>query len=75
MAGADKGVCKLEESELVAEAAPMARAMAPGITAALGAVLRGGQDRKNLESDRAFVDRMLQAGQTNFRYRGVAIEF
>ena len=71
----DKGVCKLEESDLVAEASPIFRAMAPGITAAFGALLRGGQDRKNLEADRAILDGMLQTGLTNFRYRGVAMEF
>ena len=65
----------MEESELVAGAPPIVRAIAPGITAAFGALLRGGQDRKNLAADRAVVDGMLQAGLTNFRYRGVAIEF
>ena len=75
MVGTDKGVCELEEPELGAGAPLIVRAMAPGITTAFGAWLRGGQDRKNLEADRAFVDGMLQAGQTNFRYRGVAIEF
>ena len=65
----------MEESELVAGASPIVRAIAPGITAAFGALLRGGQDRKNLAADRAVVDGMLQAGLTNFRYRGVAIEF
>ena len=75
MVGTDEGVCKLEESELVAEASPIVRAMAPGISAALGTWLRGGQDRKNLEADRAIVDGMLQTGLTNFRYRGVAMEF
>ena len=49
--------------------------MAPGISAALGMRLRAGQDQKNLMTDSAFVDRMLQAGQTNFRYRGHAMEF
>ena len=48
--------------------------MAPGVMAAFGSLLRGGQDRKNLEADRAFVDGMLQAGLTSFRYRGVAME-
>ena len=65
----------MEEPELVAGASPIVRAMAPGITTAFGALLRGGQDRKNLEADRAVVDGMLQAGQTNFRYRGLAMEF
>ena len=49
--------------------------MAPGITAALGTWLRGGPDRKNLEADRAAVDGMLKSGLTNFRYRGLAMEF
>ena len=75
MVGTDKGVCRLEESELVAGAPPIVRAMAPGISAAFGTFLMGGQDRKNLEADRAFVEGMLQTGQTNFRYRGVAMEF
>ena len=65
----------MEESELVAGASPIVRAMAPGLTAAFGTLLRGGQDRKNLEADRAVVDEMLQAGQTNFRYRGLVMEF
>ena len=53
----------------------MVRAMAPGITAAFGTWLRGGQDRKNLEADRAVVEGILQTGLTNFRYRGIAVEF
>ena len=65
----------MEESELVAGAPPIVRAMGPGISSAFGTFLRGGQDRKNLEADRAFVEGMLQTGQTNFRYRGVAMEF
>ena len=65
----------MEESELVEEAAPIVRAMAPGITAALGTLLRSGQERKNLEADRAVVEGMLQTGLTNFRYHGVAMEF
>ena len=52
----------------------MARVMAPGIFAAFGTWLRGGQDRKNLEADRTVVEGMRQAGLTNFRYRGVAME-
>ena len=65
----------MEGSEFVKDVAPIARVMAPGISAAFGTLLRGGQDRKNLETDRAFLDRMLQTGLTNFRYRGIAIEF
>ena len=53
----------------------MVRAIAPGITAAFGTLLRGGQDRRNLEADRAFVEGILQTGLSNFRYRGVAMEF
>ena len=49
--------------------------MAPGITAGLGMWLRGGQDRKNLEADHVFVMEMLKSGQTNFRYRGLAMEY
>ena len=52
----------------------MVRAMAPGLGAAFGTLLRGGQDRKNLEADRAFVHGLLQTGRTNFRYHGVAME-
>ena len=74
MAGTDKGVCRLEESELVAGVPPIIRAVAPGITAALGMLLRSGQDRKNLEADRTVVEGMLATGLTNFRYRGVAME-
>ena len=44
------------------------------LRAALGTLIRGGQDRKSLEDDRAFVFQMLQAGHTNFRYRGLAME-
>ena len=65
----------MDETQLVAEASPILRAMAPGITAALGTWLRGGPDRKNLEADRAAVDGMLKSGLTNFRYRGLAMEF
>ena len=52
----------------------MLRMMAPGLKAALGTWLRGGQDRKSLEADRAIVEGMLQAGQHNFRYRGLVME-
>ena len=65
----------MEELELVAEAPPILRAMAPGISAALGTLLRGGQDRKNLEADHAVVEGMFKGGLTNFRYRGLAMEF
>ena len=75
MVETDKGICKLEEPGLVTGATPIFRAMAPGITAAFGALLRSGQDRKNLEADRAAVDGMLQKGLTNFRYRGLAMKF
>ena len=53
----------------------MVRAMAPGFMAALGTFVRSGQDRKNLEADRAFIERMLHGGVTNFRYRGIAMDF
>ena len=65
----------MDEIQLAAEASPIVRAMAPGITAAFGTWLRGGPDRKNLEADRAIVHEMLQGGQTNFRYRGLVMEF
>ena len=52
----------------------MVRAMAPRLSAAFGTLLKGGQDRKNLEADRAVIHGLLQTGQTNFRYRGVAME-
>ena len=65
----------MEESELLTEVPQIARAMAPGISVALGTLLRGGQDRKNLEADRAVVDGMLQTGLSSFRYRGLAMEF
>ena len=48
--------------------------MAPGIAAAFGTLLRGGQDRKNLKADREAIDGMLEAGLTDFRYRGIAME-
>ena len=58
----------------MAAAAPqMIRAMAPGF-GALGAFVRGGQDRKNLEADRVVVQDMLNAGLTSFHYRGLALE-
>ena len=65
----------MEESEIMAAAPQIARAMAPGISAALGTLLRGGQDRKNLEADRAVLDGLLQSGLNSFRYRGLAMEF
>ena len=65
----------MEESELLTEAPQIARAMAPGISAALGTWLSGGQDRKNLEADRAVLDGLLQSGLSSFRYRGLAMEF
>ena len=64
----------MEEPQLTEAAPHMVRAMAPGISAALGTLLRGGQDRKSLEADRAVVEGMLQTGLTNFRYRGIATE-
>ena len=65
----------MEESQLPSEVPNIVRAVGPGIKAALGTFLRSGQDRKNLEADRAFVHEMLKAGQTNFRYHGLAMEF
>ena len=64
----------LEES--LAETTPnIVKAMAPGFSAALGTMFRSGQDRKNLDADRAAIDSFLQTGVTNFRYRGIAMEF
>ena len=65
----------MEEPQLAEVAPHMVRAMAPGISAALGTWLSSGQDRKNLEADRAAIDSWLQTGVTNFRYRGITIEF
>ena len=62
-------------TDLATEARPIAQAMAPGLSAAFGTFLRSGQDRKNLEADRAVVAEMLQAGKGDFRYRGIAMEF
>ena len=70
----DEGVCRLDGTDLAAVAPDMARVMAPGLFASLGIRLRGGQDRQNLEADRAFVEGMLQGGRSNFRYRGLAME-
>ena len=53
----------------------MVRAMAPGFFSALGTLVRSGQDRKNLEADRAFIEKMLHGGVTNFRYSGIAMNF
>ncbi len=53
----------------------MVRAMAPGFMAALGTFVRSGQDRRNLDADRAFIERMLNDGVTNFRYHGIAMDF
>ena len=53
----------------------MIRAMTPGLMAAFGTFVRSGQDRRNLEADRAFIERMLQKGVTNFRYSGIAMNF
>ena len=65
----------MDGSDLSAVAPDMARAMAPGFFTPLGMWVRGGQDRKNLEADRAFVEGMLRAGRNNFRYRGLAMEY
>ena len=65
----------MEGSEQVAGWLRLARAMVPGIFSVLGTQKRNEQDRKSLEADRAFVEGMLQAGQTNFRYRGIATEY
>ena len=64
----------MEETEILAKGSQIARAMAPSITTAFGTWLSGGQARKNLEADRAFVGEMLQAGLTDIRYRGIAME-
>lgn len=65
----------LEDTDLLAGTPSMARAMAPGIFAAFGGLIRGGQDRKNLEADHVVVEGMLERGLVNFRYRGIAMEF
>ena len=70
-----KGARRLEESELAEQVAPMVRAMAPGFMAALGTFMKSGQDRRNLEADRAFIESMMRNGITNFRYHGVAMDF
>ena len=64
----------MAEGDLAESVPPIVRAMGPGLSAAFGALLRGRQDRKNLEADRATVEGILQAGLTSFRYRGVAME-
>ena len=64
----------MEESELATATPQIVRAVAPGIFAAFGTWMRSGQDRKNLEADRAVIDRMLQKRLINFRYRGLAME-
>ena len=66
----------MEDSEmLLTEAAPIVRAMAPSLMSSLGTLVRGGQDRRNLEADRAFIEKMLQDGVTSFRYQGIAMAF
>ena len=64
----------MDESEIASGAPPMIRAMAPGMASAFGTLLRGGQDRKNLEADRAFIDGLFKSGFSNFRYRGLAMD-
>ena len=56
----------MDESELMASASPIVRAVAPGFWGALGTLMTGGQDRRNLESDRAIVEGMLKAGKLIF---------
>ena len=64
----------MEES--LAEALPtITKAMAPGLFSALDAVVRGSQDRKSLEADRAVVDSWLQTGVRTFNYSGLVTEF
>ena len=65
----------MEESQELAHASSVVRAVAPGLFASVGALIRGGQDRGNLELDRAIVREMLQIGPPNFRYRGLAMEY
>ena len=65
----------MEDPNIAAVTPSMARAMAPGLSAALGTLVSGRQDRKNLEADRAIVEGMMQRGLTNFRYRGIAMDF
>ena len=60
---------------MIEGATQMARAMGPGLWSSLGAWVRGGHDRKNLEADREVLNEMLERGQSNFRYRGIAMEF
>ena len=52
----------------------MMRAMGPGFFSSLSSLITSGQARKNLEADRAVVESMLEAGETNFRFRGLAME-
>ena len=65
----------MEDSEQVVGWLRLARKMLPGIFSVLGTQQRGEQDRRNLEADRAFVEGMLQAGQTDFRFRGIEAEY
>ena len=65
----------MEGSDLIANASPIVRAMAPSISASIGVLLSGGQARKNLEADWAVVEDMIQAvGLKDFRFRGNAME-
>ena len=65
----------MEGSDLIANASPIVRAMAPSISASIGVLLSGGQARKNLEADWAVVEGMIQAvGLKDFRFRGNAME-
>ena len=65
----------MEGSDLIVNASPIVRAMAPSICASIGVLLSGGQARKNLEADWAVVEGMIQAvGLKDFRFRGNAME-
>ncbi|MCY4416304.1 MAG: DUF2806 domain-containing protein [Chloroflexi bacterium] len=65
----------MDELKIVDEASPGIRALAPGIFASLGMLIRGGQDRNILEAEQEFIERRLQSGNDNFRYRGRMLEY
>ena len=70
-----RGVRRLEDPQEMATVSTVARALAPGFFASIGTWIRGGQDRENLELDRATVREMLQSGPASFRYKGLVMEY
>lgn len=62
-----------ELEQVVENASPMVKAMAPGLLSHFGAMLSSGQDRKNLEADYNVVQGLIDRGLPPTHYEGLAM--